>query len=249
MDLNELCRNFGYNYTKTLSHVMQTLCDNNLSKDCTSAKKQIREIIKNKTPYSYYAPDPIEISYETLKRLVLGSDREKSSEPSKGYNALMYLSYDEVHSFLVPYLADLKRRIHGLSRKRHAFTDVKMAVTYYEASVKLRQNSIVLFEREKCTCDICGVTAKYVTLDQNADGLSKFSIWAIDKNNKPVRMTVDHKQARGLGGNSSFRNLVPMCESCNSIKSVIESRIANHNNDIEKLNNAKIYPFECSFYW
>lgn len=171
---------------------------------------------------------PLHFSYEELREMVLAMDEQRLSV-NVGYQTLMYLDYNEVRDTFKLSLFKLKKLIYASER-----TKAKLTVEYQNIILNLRINHVLLFKNETCSCDICGAKVRYVTLDEDSkNNLHKITLWVINKNMTPIRMTIEHKLARSLGGRDWFTNMIPTCEDCNSKKSTIESRISRHNSNLE----------------
>jgi hypothetical protein len=138
-----------------------------------------------------------------------------------------------------------------MARESGNFT-AKTKAEVFGHTIRVKLNHLVLFKSpDECVCDICGKKARFATIDHNVfkgEEVVCLTLWTVSDDNHLIRMTVDHMQARGLGGSNWMNNMVPMCELCNSRKSAIESQIANHNRSLERIKDAKLYPFECRFY-
>lgn len=52
------------------------------------------------------------------------------------------------------------------------------------------------------------------------------------RNTAPDQITRDHIVARGLGGNNATANQRCVCRKCNSLKSLAESKVANHRAEL-----------------
>jgi 5-methylcytosine-specific restriction endonuclease McrA len=233
----------GFDYNKTLGYCMET-CKTEINKHSSvtnDLKSKLTTVVESRVPYTFYGQEKINLSYEELKELVKENNGMYLSE-NTGYHSVMYLNYDEAKLAFKDHLRELKSYVFTARKS-------KVVSALYDYKINLRINHIVLFEENECKCDICGIKVRYVSIDKdNREDIHKVTLWAIDQTNVPVRMTVDHKLARGLGGKNWVKNMVSMCEVCNQKKSVIESKIANHNRHVEKLNHAEVYPFQCSFY-
>jgi 5-methylcytosine-specific restriction endonuclease McrA len=241
--VSEICVQNNYEYNKALGICMETLKEFifKTSPIPTLIKSKIASIIGAKIPYSFYGLEKIELTYDELKHRVQGMDGTRVSD-NIGYHTVMYVNYEEAKEALKSGIRSLKSTVFTSSKS-------KLNTELFGYPINLRINHITLFRHDVCFCDICKTKVRYVTIDKDdKEDNYKITLWTVDETNTPIRMTVDHKIARGLGGKNWLKNMVPMCEVCNQKKSTIESRIANHNRDVEKVHNAEIYPFQCSFY-
>lgn len=82
--------------------------------------------------------------------------------------------------------------------------DVKAKEVAKRRRVSPTQRKAVL-ERDDCTCQICGISRKY--LDDMAPGLGEY-----------LRLEIDHIVPIAQGGTSDESNLQCLCWRCNSLK-------------------------------
>lgn len=208
-------------------------------------RQRLRQIISDKTPYSLYVPEEQYIEYDEMQNIVSWMTDERDLNYVD--RMIDFFDYRAMAVAVRPYF----RRVR--SAMANGFTGFRIKAEVMDYTVNLKANHLVLFDNmNECACDICGAKVRFASIDnQRVKGKEfsyKISLWTVDDTNRLIRMTVDHKQARGLGGGNYIPNMVPMCELCNSRKSTIESRLATHNQNVEKVKNAELYPFECRFY-
>lgn len=82
--------------------------------------------------------------------------------------------------------------------------DVKAKEVAKRRRISPTQRKAVL-ERDDCTCQICGISRKY--LDDMAPGLGEY-----------LRLEIDHIVPIAQGGTSDESNLQCLCWRCNSLK-------------------------------